>query len=147
MSVAIDNNPKPDPSPFSSVAITGNSTLLRRLAVLAAIKTLKHFRPRCGAVLFLKMKYASSTGLGSKYSEASTLQFTAKYTSIPVPKVHCAFVRNGCAYIVMERINGDKLSRGWLSRSAESKAKILAQLKKMVDEMRGLAAPNPVSLM
>lgn len=42
----------------------------------------------------------------------------------------------------MERIRGVMIWQGWLSRSAESKAKILSQLKEMVAEMRRIPPPN-----
>lgn len=42
----------------------------------------------------------------------------------------------------MERIDGEMLGHGWGNRSAESKAKMLGQLKKMVDEMRSIPSPR-----
>lgn len=39
-------------------------------------------------------------------SEASTMRFISEHTSIPVPKVLCAFTRSGWTYIVIERIQG-----------------------------------------
>ncbi|KAN0084230.1 hypothetical protein V8E55_007734 [Tylopilus felleus] len=134
--------PKQDQqSPFITLAI--NSTPLRRFAVLAAIKALKHFRPRRGDDLFLTDRLCVKYGSLVQISKAYTLQFVAKHTSIPVPKVHCAFVHHGWTYIVMERIDGSSLANEWLSRSVESKANILAQLKKMVKKMRALPAPTP----
>ena len=60
----------------------------------------------------------------------------------PVPKVHSAFVHNGSTYILMDRIDGKMLTCGWSSRSAESKTKILTELKRMVDELRSLPPPS-----
>lgn len=76
-------------------------------------------------------------------SEAFTLRFIAAHTSIPVPKVHCAFVHDGCTYILMDRIEGEIVARGWSSRSDESKRRIFDQLKNMVAEMRDIPAPGP----
>lgn len=42
----------------------------------------------------------------------------------------------------MERIDGDMIGRGWTSRTAESKAKILSQLRNMVEDMRRIPSPN-----
>ncbi|KAG4433131.1 hypothetical protein IFR05_011398 [Cadophora sp. M221] len=70
------------------------------------------------------------------------MQFIAKHTSIPVPRVYCAFERRGCKYILMERIQRHILREHWLERSAESKEKILAQIKNMVDEMRRIPCPS-----
>jgi len=74
-------------------------------------------------------------------AEASTMRYIAKNTSIPVPKVYCAFVRKGITYILMERIKGDILGNGWLKRSEESKTKLLTQLKGMIGELRRLQSP------
>ncbi|KND87709.1 hypothetical protein TOPH_07663 [Tolypocladium ophioglossoides CBS 100239] len=66
------------------------------------------------------------------------MRFVANNTSIPVPKVWRSFSRNGCAYIVIERIQGDCISKGWDNRPKESKDKLLAQLKAMIQELRSL---------
>ncbi|GJN80071.1 hypothetical protein PLIIFM63780_003595 [Purpureocillium lilacinum] len=71
-------------------------------------------------------------------AEAHAMQFVAQHTSIPVPKVHCAFVQNGKTYIVMDRIEGQMVGRGWQSRSDESKKRILDQLRGMVNELRSI---------
>ncbi|KAL3422394.1 hypothetical protein PVAG01_06550 [Phlyctema vagabunda] len=70
------------------------------------------------------------------------MQFVAKHTTIPVPKVICSFTHNGSASIVMERIHGDVIGKGWVSRSAESKSKILSQLKGIAEEMHDLTPPR-----
>lgn len=41
----------------------------------------------------------------------------------------------------MEKLPGASLTNGWRSRSAESQARILSQLKTMVDELRALRSP------
>lgn len=71
------------------------------------------------------------------------MRFIAQRTSIPVPKVHCAFKRGELTYIVMERIHGDMIGHGWVQRSEESKASILSELKRLVREMRGIPASGP----
>jgi aminoglycoside phosphotransferase len=75
-------------------------------------------------------------------SEASTLRYVGENTYIPVPKVHCALVHKDKTYILMERIDGKTLIRGWRTRSTESKGKILVQLKNMVDQLRSLPPPS-----
>ncbi|OOF99033.1 hypothetical protein ASPCADRAFT_127608 [Aspergillus carbonarius ITEM 5010] len=75
-------------------------------------------------------------------SEASTMSFIAQHTSIPVPKVHCAFTHTGTTYIVMERINGEMIGSGWVNRSEQTKAKLLSQLSRMIIEMRELQPPE-----
>ncbi|KAF4965984.1 hypothetical protein FZEAL_10710 [Fusarium zealandicum] len=39
-------------------------------------------------------------------AEAHAMQFIAQHTSVPVPKVHCAFIRNGRTCIVMSEVDG-----------------------------------------
>lgn len=73
-------------------------------------------------------------------AEAHTMQFVAQHTSIPVPKVHYAFVHNGSTYIVMSKIEGTTLWQGWTTRSGESKRRILDQVKPMLAELRALTA-------
>lgn len=70
-------------------------------------------------------------------TEGATLHFIAENTSIPVPKVHCSFVRKGKAYIVMERIRGERASAAWGRLSQDGRDKILGQLSEMVREFRG----------
>lgn len=74
------------------------------------------------------------------------MRFVSKHTNIPVPKVHCAFDEKGQTYILMERIEGDTLARAWSQRSDESRTRILHQLKAMVEELRGIAAPPGVGV-
>ncbi|EPE31261.1 Protein kinase-like (PK-like) [Glarea lozoyensis ATCC 20868] len=70
------------------------------------------------------------------------MQFISQHTSIPVPKVYCAFTHKGITYIVMEKIKGEMLGENWVKRSEASKVKILAQLRGMVKEMRAISPPQ-----
>ncbi|KAI9449805.1 kinase-like domain-containing protein [Boletus coccyginus] len=119
------------------------NTPLRRFAVLATIKAMGRFRPRHVDVLFLTNKICVKYGSLIQMSEAFALQYIAMNTTIPVPRVHCAFVHRGLTYIAMERIHGDSLAKVWYSLSANSKERIFAQLRNMVNEMRALPAPGP----
>jgi len=84
------------------------------------------------------IKYGDWTDL----AEASSMEFIRNNTSIPVPKVYCAFKHKKTTYIVMERMKGHKLANYWLTRSEESRTRLLAQLKGLIDEMRRLEAPH-----
>jgi hypothetical protein len=59
-----------------------------------------------------------------------------------VPNGILAFTHCGWTCIVIERIDGDMVGSGWLNRSAESKTKILSQMKKLIQEMRSLSPPQ-----
>ncbi|KAF1973715.1 hypothetical protein BU23DRAFT_589439 [Bimuria novae-zelandiae CBS 107.79] len=113
-----------------------NATTFRRYRTLLAIKLIKRFRKPNGPVLFLSDKICVKYGTRATLSEASTMQFVAKHTSIPIPRVYCAFVNQNLAYIVMERIHGKPVGAGWFKRPEESRTKILNQPKQMVEELR-----------
>lgn len=133
---------KPAAQSTSTLSSPGiNETRLRRLLVLAAIKLLKGTSRSHESIIFAPFGICLKHCAIRHPAEASTMQFIASNTSIPVPKIYCAFTRKGKTYTAMERINGDILGRGWVKRSSESKAKLLVQLKGKVDEMRMIRPP------
>ncbi|KAL4968843.1 aminoglycoside phosphotransferase family protein [Aspergillus stella-maris] len=99
-------------------------------------------RPHHSSVLMVIEKLCVEYGRRVHLFEASTMRFVAQHTTIPDPKVLFAFEHSGIVYIVMERINGDMLGKGWVKRSEKSKAKLLSQLTEMVNEMRQLQSPE-----
>lgn len=98
--------------------------------------------PSHGAVIFIAGKLCIKYGNLRALPEASAIRFIHENTSIPVPKIYCAFTRKGSTYIVMEKIQGEMLGIGWGERNDDSKAKILEQLKRMVAEMRSIPPPQ-----
>ncbi|KAF4999064.1 hypothetical protein FDECE_11623 [Fusarium decemcellulare] len=122
-----------------------NNTLFRRFLTLVALKTTARIFNRQGAcVPILKHLIVKSDGFVD-LTEAATMKFVAEKTTIPLPKVWCSFVRNGRTYIVMERIQGDPIAKGWDKRSQESKDKLFAQLKLMIQELRSLQPPPGIA--
>ncbi|KAI4264999.1 MAG: hypothetical protein L6R38_009719 [Xanthoria sp. 2 TBL-2021] len=79
-------------------------------------------------------------------ADAATLQFVAQHTSIPVPKVYCAFERKGDVYIAMEHIKGDLAGSGWSSRSESARQKIVMQLRQMMAELRSIPHPEHIGI-
>ena len=73
---------------------------------LVAVAVLKRFRPRISSVLFLTSRICVKYDPFQHLSDAAAMQFIASHTSVPVPKVYCAFHRKGTTYIVMSRIAG-----------------------------------------
>jgi hypothetical protein len=118
-----------------------NSTVLNRFLVLAAVKLLKRIRPHQGTVLFISNHLCIKFGEIRHLTEASSMRFITEHTSIPVPKIYCAFTYRGWTYIVMEIVKGQILGNNWRLRDAASKAKILSQLKRLVAEMRSIPPP------
>jgi len=123
---------------FPSGSLPIRATSPRRIATLCAISLLRRVRRRFGDVLFLTSTICVKYGDSVDLAEAASMEFVRQHTSVPVPKVHCAFKHQGQTYIVMERIQGQKLAVGWLERSEESKLHLLAQLRSLVDEIRTL---------
>lgn len=95
----------PEYKPFSS-------TWWLRSLTITAVKLCKRWRVHHGSVLFLSKKLCIKYGYFIHLSEAAAIQFVARYASIPVPKVYCAFTRKARTYIVMERIQGETLGQG-----------------------------------
>ena len=120
-----------------------NATRTRVYLTLAAIKILKRLRPRLSNVLFLTPSICVKYGPFQHISEAAAMQYIAANTSMPVPKVYCAFQRNGNTYIVMQRIAGSPIGHNWEQRPEESKKRLLGQLRGYVDEMRSLRPTKP----
>ena len=126
-----------------------NDKLWIKLLVLLAYKTATHKHARRlswgtnpGGVIFVSPTLCIKSTPFTRLAEASAMRFVAQHTSIPVPKVHCAFDERGQTYILMERIEGETLARVWGQRSDESRARILRHLKAIVDELRGIPAPS-----
>lgn len=92
-------------------------------------------------MLFLTHDLCAKHGRRVDLAEAATLEYVRANTTIPVPKVHCAFRHGGQTYIVMQKLPGRKLAHGWRSRSKESQDQLLRQLKTMIDELRTLKSP------
>lgn len=120
-----------------------NSTPLSRFLTRAAVRFLWTRRPHYGRLLFLTSRICIKQCDLMHLSEATTMEFLRKHTSLPIPKVYCAFKHGNRTYIVMERIRGRVIVDGWLQRTDESRAQLLAQLKGYLDEMRALEPPVP----
>ncbi|KAI1196698.1 kinase-like protein [Nemania serpens] len=123
-----------------------NDGIFTRVVTLLAAKILdqKYMRriwKQPSGVLF-GFRFCIKTSPITTLAEAHVLQFVANNTSIPVPKVYSAFAHRGQVYIVMERIGGNMLAKGWVCRSEESKAKILNQLRGMIQQLRDIRPPS-----
>lgn len=117
------------------------NTRLRRLFTLLALKTTGRFYCRDGPCVPISKHLIVKTSPFVHLTEATTLQFIAANTSIPVPRVHCAFVHRNKAYLVMQRIQGVSLARALPSLSAAQLSAIFRQLRAMLAELRTLPSP------
>ncbi|KAI9713508.1 MAG: hypothetical protein M1820_000890 [Bogoriella megaspora] len=119
------------------------NSFLRRILTRASIAFYKNRRKRNGSVLFLSPRICVKYGPTVHVAEAVAMKYIATHTSIPVPKVYCAFERNGISYIVMSTMPGKTVADVWSNMSDRSQIKVLDQLRKYVDEMRELDPPRP----
>ncbi|KAI4193932.1 MAG: hypothetical protein LQ346_003793 [Caloplaca aetnensis] len=147
--VGEDNNRRKQKRPGQVVVPQAkpiNDTWWRRHLTLLAVAVSRRLPSRRGvAVLRIPgNRFCVKYGDLRDFSEAHAIQFIGKHTSIPVPKIYCAFERKGCTYIVMEFIRAYMVAYGWTTRSEESKGKIMSQLRSMTDEMRRI--PRPAGL-
>ncbi|KAI1415541.1 kinase-like protein [Hypoxylon sp. FL1857] len=120
-----------------------NNTFRRRLSTLISIKIARYcYKYKyLGSCLPLSKNLILKSDAFVHLTEAATMVFVAKNTSIPVPRVHCSFVYKNRAYIVMERIQGDDLARVWKSLSESDRESIFAQLRSMLQELRAIQPP------
>ncbi|KAI4145800.1 MAG: hypothetical protein LQ341_002261 [Variospora aurantia] len=121
-----------------------NDTWWRRNFYLLAIKLTRTFTKRSGGGVLdlLGRRACVKCHPWLTLANAATLRFIAQHTSIPVPKVYCAFEHKGRVYVVMEFIRAPMVAQGWRSRSPESRAKIHQQLRRMIDELRSIPSPK-----
>ncbi|KAE8139752.1 hypothetical protein BDV38DRAFT_291033 [Aspergillus pseudotamarii] len=125
--------PSSQSTPFpENVPQPVNNGIYSRYSTLLAVKFLKHCRPCHGNVLMLTDRLCVKYGRRVHLSEASTMRFISRHTSIQVPK---SFM-----------IKGDIIGNGWIHRNKESKAKLLSQLAKMVAELRELQPPDDIGV-
>lgn len=99
-----------------------------------ALKTAAHFYRSQGPCVPISQNLIVKRG-PRVLTEAATMEFIAAKTSLLVPRVHCAFVRKGMTYIVMERIKGDVIAKSIMSLPEEALGKLLGQLRTLVNEI------------
>ncbi|RDW90050.1 uncharacterized protein DSM5745_01825 [Aspergillus mulundensis] len=142
----MSQEPKSPPCSSTSRVSTLRNNAGYRYLTLLAVQLLERVRPRHGNVLMLTSNLCVKYGRRVHLSEASTMQFISQRTSIPVPKVLCAFTHAEQTYIVMERIKGEILGSGWVDRREQSKSRLLAQLSRIIVEMRQLQPPDSMGV-
>ena len=119
-----------------------HNTFVRRFLTILALKTAGRFYPYTGPCVQISKHLIVKTNARVHLTEAATMQFVAANTSVPVPRVHCAFVYKNQAYIVMERIQGCTLAHAFKTLSEADLKTIFAQLRRMLEELRKLSPPE-----
>jgi aminoglycoside phosphotransferase len=123
-----------------------NNTFLRRVFTLLALRTTARLYRYDGPRVPISKSLIVKTGPYVHLTEAATMKFIGIKTSIPVPNVYCSFIHRNRAFIVMERIQGQPLSKVWKSLSDTDRESILTQLRDMMRELRALQPPPGTGL-
>lgn len=132
----------PPLSPLVDESQSINDNWFNRFILLLMIELASLFMKRKEHIFFFTPWFCIKYGRFRHLPEASTMRFIASQTTIPVPRVYCAFRHGDSTYILMEKIKGRKLAHGWTTRTVASKRTILQQLREMVDSMRRIPAPS-----
>ncbi len=121
--------------------LTINDTVVRRFLTLLALNTVGHLSRYRGPCVPVSKHLIIKRGLLVHLTEAATLKYLAEKTSLPVPRVHCAFVHKKRAFIVMERMPGITVAQAWDSWSDEDREVFFDQMRAMFQELRALPPP------
>ena len=116
-----------EPSQTDLHGVPIRDTALNRWLTLLALRIFSKKR-WWSSIAMLPLGFVVKRGSSNYHhlSEANTMQFVAKHTKIPVPKVYCSFVKDDDIYIVMKKMKGEWLGVRWQKCSDESKKKLLA---------------------
>jgi len=133
--------------PWPATSPAYKDTFLNRCKVLTQVAFFQKFssRRRSSKILYLSPTRLVKYGRTVHLSEASALRLVAASTSIPVPKVYCAFrdEKTNMSYIVMERVDGEMLAKTWWEIEEEEKEGIWGQLKDIFKELREIENLRP----
>ncbi|TDL27918.1 kinase-like protein [Rickenella mellea] len=76
-------------------------------------------------------------------AEAANIEYIARNTTIPVPRIQDVIVIKGDTYTIMDYIDGTELENVWWDLYAEQHRGIFEDLKNYISQMRSLRPPNP----
>lgn len=130
------------PDAASLTCSSVKDTAVRRFFTKLALRTTARFYCKQRSCRCITSRKIVKRGPYVDLTEAASIQFIAERTSIPVPKVHCAFTSNDRTYIVMERLPGKPILPALETMDEASQDCVLKQLKSYLDEMRALTPPH-----
>ena len=96
-----------------------------------------------GAYTLTPRKLVKRSNENVRLTEALTMGFIAKNTSIPVPRVIDVFEFKGETYLVQEFIDGHVLEDVWLKLTPDQQTSAVDQLKDYLDQLRALKPTEP----
>jgi aminoglycoside phosphotransferase len=118
-----------------------NNSFAHRFLTRLALHTTAKFYSWDGLCIPISRGKIVKTGRRVHLTEGATMKYLAENTAVPVPKVYCSFLHKDRAYIVMERIHGEELPKAWNNMSEKSIEGVLAQLRRIFQELRALTPP------
>ncbi|KAF7793918.1 hypothetical protein EIP86_005040 [Pleurotus ostreatoroseus] len=71
------------------------------------------------------------------------MDYVARYTTIPVPRLHDVFTWQGRTYIVMDYVKGVTLRNIWPRLSQQERRNAIQQLQGYIEQLRSLPPPDP----
>ncbi|KAF2207313.1 hypothetical protein CERZMDRAFT_115307 [Cercospora zeae-maydis SCOH1-5] len=125
-----------------SHALPIKDTFARRSLTKLALATTARLYRRVGRCKRVTRNMVVKCGSDVDLTEAASMQYIAANTSIPIPKVHCAFESDGKVYIVMERLRGENIFKALDKVASPDRESLLTQLKECLEQMRSLRPPT-----
>ncbi|KAF2206881.1 hypothetical protein CERZMDRAFT_115518 [Cercospora zeae-maydis SCOH1-5] len=111
------------------------------------LQALEEAKPGDGVAFRLNAKVVVKTGDKARMLEAAVMRFLAAKTSIPVPRVHDAYLQpDGCGVLIMEHVEGTPLLQAWPYYDQAQKQSIIAQLRHHLEELRSVTSDTISSI-
>ena len=98
----------------------------------------------CGWVKDLPFGLIIKFGKMRTGSEADTLRYIRKHTTIPVPRVYASAEKDGRHYTLMKCIDGIPLECVWDDLTSQQRSHIVSQLHDYVAQLRTLKPPPTI---
>ncbi|POR34197.1 Uncharacterized protein TPAR_05618 [Tolypocladium paradoxum] len=104
-------------------------------------KNLSAFNHSKKKVLKINSNTVVKLGPNLDITEVDNIGFIHSHTTIPVPKILNVYEKDGCQYILMEFLDGEKLETVWPNLSPAEKGSICLELREYLRQMREIPPP------
>ena len=131
---------KPSTSSLSVHHLHGVALARYKLLLKLRSPRLKNFGP---SAFQLNRKQMVKRGSRVRLTEAITMDFIARNTAIPVPRVINVFGIRGSIHIVQEYIDAPVLADVWSQMCSDEQKSCLRQLQEYLEQLRALTPPEP----
>lgn len=130
--------------PWLSDTKSRNQTTMDRIITKEDLAQATTFGAFCGVYLLADKKAIVKTGETTRITEAETMKFIRKHTSIPCPEVFdvCRDQESGHVRIVMEFIEGERLDHAWDKLTQQEKSSVTGQLRGYFNQLRQITSSS-----